>query len=63
MTYQEAVELAGELAVGLAVPAHWDMFAMNSEDPQRFVDYLAAKFPTVPAHVGPAGERVAFGRG
>jgi L-ascorbate 6-phosphate lactonase len=61
MTYQEAVDLAGELEVGLAVPAHWDMFAGNSEDPQKFVEYLAAKFPGVPAWVGKAGERVLFG--
>jgi len=58
MTYQEAVDLAGELEVGLAVPSHWDMFASNSEDPQKFVDYLAAKYPQVRAWVGEAGERV-----
>lgn len=62
MTYQEAVDLAGELNVGLAVPSHWDMFAMNSEDPQKFVDYLAVKFPTVPAWVGKAGEGATFGK-
>jgi L-ascorbate metabolism protein UlaG (beta-lactamase superfamily) len=63
MTYQEAVDLAGELGVGLAVPSHWDMFAMNSEDPQKFVDYLEIKFPGVPSWVGEAGETVAFGSG
>lgn len=61
MTYQEAVDLAGELEVGLPVPSHWDMFATNSEDPQKFVDYLAAKFPGVPTWVGPAGKAVEFG--
>lgn len=61
MTYQEAVDLAGELDVRLSVPAHWDMFAMNSEDPQKFVDYLDAKFPGLPAWVGSAGEPVTFG--
>lgn len=60
MTYQEAVDLAGELKVGLAVPTHWDMFAMNSEDPQKFVDYLDAKFPGARCWVGQAGERVLF---
>jgi L-ascorbate metabolism protein UlaG (beta-lactamase superfamily) len=58
MTYQEAVDLAGELEVGLAVPSHWDMFLANSEDPQRFVQYLAAKYPGVPCWVGRAGEAV-----
>ena len=63
MTYQEAVDLAGELEVGLAVPSHWDMFATNSEDPSRFVDYLAAKFPGVPCWAGPAGDGREFGPG
>jgi len=61
MTYQEAVDLAGELKVGLAVPTHWDMFAMNSEDPQKFVDYLEVKFPSIPAWVGRAGDGTTFG--
>ena len=60
MTFQEAVDLAGELEVGLAVPSHWDMFAMNSEDPQKFVDYLAAKYPERKAWVGPTGSGVRF---
>lgn len=58
LTYQEAVDLAGELRPGLAVPIHYDMFASNSEDPQRFVDYLEVKFPGVASWVGPAGKRV-----
>jgi L-ascorbate 6-phosphate lactonase len=62
MTFQEAAELAGELGTGLAVPAHYDMFIGNQEDPQKFVDFLEAKFPGVPSWVGKAGERVWFGR-
>ena len=58
MTWQEAVDLAGELRPALAVPTHYDMFKGNSEDPQKFLDYLEAKFPGVPAWVGPAGARV-----
>jgi len=63
MTFQEAVDLAGELGVGLAVPSHYDMFHGNMEDPGKFADYLAAKFPQVPCWVGPAGCRVPFGVG
>src|SRR5262249_50247080 len=63
MTFQEAVVLAGELGVGLAVPAHYDMFPGNMEDPRKFADYLAAKFPQVPCWIGPAGRRVSFGAG
>src|SRR5579884_1011160 len=32
LTFQEAAELAGDLEVGLAVPAHYDMFVGNQED-------------------------------
>lgn len=60
MTYQEAVDLAGELNVGLAVPTHWDMFAANSEDPGKFTAYLAAKFPGVRSWTGRAGEETIF---
>lgn len=61
MTFQEAAELAGELEVGLAVPAHYDMFVGNQEDPQKFVDFLEAKYPGRKSWVGKAGERVWFG--
>ena len=60
MTFQEAVELAGALRPGLAVPAHWDMFVGNQEDPGLFVDYLDAKYPGVRTWTGPAGQRVLF---
>ena len=58
LTYQEAVDLAGELDVRLAVPLHYDMFAANSEDPDKFVDYLNAKWPRVRSWVGSVGETV-----
>ena len=44
MTFQESVDLAGELRPGLAVPGHWDMFADNPGDPAAFADYLDAKY-------------------
>ncbi len=45
MTFQEAVDLAGDLKPALAVPGHYEMFPGNQEDPQKFADYLEAKFP------------------
>ncbi len=59
-TFQEAAELAGELRPGLAVPAHYDMFVGNQEDPQKFVRFLDAKFSGIASWVGPAGSRVIF---
>ncbi|MDF2510147.1 MAG: fold metallo-hydrolase [Herbinix sp.] len=52
MTFQEAVDLAGTIKPGLAVPGHYEMFAANSEDPSKFVDYLNAKYPDLKSWVG-----------
>lgn len=45
MTYQEAADLAGSLRPGLTVPAHYEMFANNSQDPQPFIAYMDVKYP------------------
>ncbi len=58
MTYQEAVDLAGELRPALVVPAHFDMFTGNSENPDKFIDYLSAKYPNVSAHVPIHGKQL-----
>ncbi len=63
MTFQESVELAGDLNASLVVPAHYDMFIGNQEDPDKFIDFLKAKYPAVPCWVGAAGTKVMFGPG
>lgn len=62
MTFQEAADLAGAVAPGLTVPGHFDMFEGNSEDPERFADYMAVKYPRLRVHVPRHGERVVFRR-
>jgi len=57
MTYQEAADLAGGLAPGLTIPAHYDMFAFNAADVTEFVDYMAVKYPHLPTRVFRYGER------
>ena len=52
-TFQEAVDLAGELRSGLAVPAHYDMFAGNQEDPQKPCASSKPKFPESPTGSAP----------
>jgi hypothetical protein len=47
--------LPGALRPGVSVPTHFEMFAMNSEDPQRFADYMQVKYP-VSRHVFPRME-------
>lgn len=60
MTYQEAADLVGGLDVSLTVPAHYDMFAFNAEDPLRFVDYMHVKYPEHRVWAGGYTEAVAF---
>ena len=60
MTFQEAVDLAGTLKTSFVVPAHYEMFAYNSEDPKKFVQYLNIKYPEIKTWVGVYGERVDF---
>ena len=45
MTFQEAVDLTGELSPRFVIPGHWDMFRSNPGDPDAFCDYLYAKYP------------------
>ena len=41
MSWQEAVVLAHRLGVKTAIPAHYDLFAINSEDPSFFAAAFA----------------------
>lgn len=58
MTYQEAVDLAGELRPRLTVPCHYDMFADNSADPTAFAAYIEVKYPDLAYWIGGYGERI-----
>lgn len=51
MTYQEAVDLAGSIQPGITVPTHFEMFTMNSENPQLFIDYIEVKYPNLKAQI------------
>jgi L-ascorbate 6-phosphate lactonase len=58
MTYQEAVDLAGNVKPALVVPGHYEMFSGNSEDPLLFINYLNAKYPHIQYWVGSHGDKV-----
>jgi L-ascorbate metabolism protein UlaG (beta-lactamase superfamily) len=62
MTFQEAADLAGSQQFGLSIPTHFEMFTMNSEDPQKFVDYMAVKYPKLKAQIPVHGQRTMVGR-
>jgi hypothetical protein len=46
------------MGFGLSIPAHWEMFAGNSEDPSRFIDYMKIKYPQLRAQIPVHGQRV-----
>ncbi len=58
MTYQEAVDLVGNLKPILAVPGHYEMFSSNSENPWLFANYLRVKYPDVNCWIGSHGDKV-----
>ena len=58
MTFQEAVDLCGEMEPSLAVPGHYDMFAGNLGNPLLFKAYLEAKYPGIRCWIGERGEAV-----
>jgi len=60
MTYQEAADLAGAIGPGLTVPAHYEMFANNLQDPQPFVDYMRVKYPALSTTVLEHGKRFLY---
>ena len=62
MTYQEAVDLAGLSGTKIAIPAHYDMFEGNLENPQLFIDYAKVKFPHLETKISAPGEIVIFKR-
>jgi L-ascorbate 6-phosphate lactonase len=47
----EAADLAERAGVSVAVPMHYDMFAVNPGDPGRFVSLLRRRHPSVSAIV------------
>lgn len=44
MVYQEAADFAGDVGTKIVIPGHWDMFAVNGENPEDFADYVDAKY-------------------
>ncbi len=60
LTYQEAVDLAGDIRPRLTIPGHYDMFAHNGEDPQRFGQYMTVKYPDLAWRILPVGETMDY---
>jgi L-ascorbate 6-phosphate lactonase len=60
MTYQEAADLAGSVKPSLVIPAHFEMFAFNSENPVLFKEYVEVKYPGLRTVIPSHGEAIAF---
>lgn len=58
MTYQEAVDLAGDLRPRLTMPGHYEMFEGNGENPRLFAEYMNVKYPGLDYWIGGHGEAV-----
>lgn len=56
MTFQEAADLAGAIRPRLSIPAHFDMFKGNTENPQLFIDYMKIKYPSLATTIPVPGE-------
>jgi L-ascorbate metabolism protein UlaG (beta-lactamase superfamily) len=62
MTWQEAVDLVGQLKPQLAVPLHYEMFENNLGDPNLFLDYLDIKYPGIDCWIGKHGEKTIYSK-
>jgi L-ascorbate metabolism protein UlaG (beta-lactamase superfamily) len=60
LTVREAAELAAKAGVGLLIPAHWDLFPGNAENPGHLFEYLARAHPEQPCHYMARGERFLY---
>ncbi len=60
LSAREAADLAAAGGVRLLIPAHWDLFAGNAENPGHLFEYLARFHPEQPCHYMARGERFIY---
>jgi L-ascorbate 6-phosphate lactonase len=60
LSAREAAELAAAAGVRLLIPAHWDLFAGNAENPGHLFEHLARFHPEQPCHYMARGERFIY---
>ena len=60
LSAREAAELAVAAGVKLLIPAHWDLFAGNAENPGHLFEHLARFHPEQPCHYMARGERFIY---
>lgn len=60
LSVREAADLAAGAGVRMLIPAHWDLFPMNAENPGHLFEYLARAHPEQPCHYMARGERFVY---
>jgi L-ascorbate 6-phosphate lactonase len=60
LSAREAAKLAAAAGVRLLIPAHWDLFAGNAENPGHLFEHLARFHPEQPCHYMARGERFIY---
>jgi L-ascorbate 6-phosphate lactonase len=60
LSVREAAELAVSAGVRMLIPAHWDLFAGNAENPGHLFEHLARFHPEQPCHYMARGERFIY---
>jgi L-ascorbate metabolism protein UlaG (beta-lactamase superfamily) len=62
LSAREAADLAAAAGARLLIPAHWDLFSANAENPGHLFEYLARAHPEQPCHYMARGERFIYVR-
>lgn len=61
LQFWEAADLAAQLKVKLVIPVHYGMFAINTENVERFEYYMDRKYPWLKYVVPKIGEPIEYG--
>ncbi|MBM7600111.1 L-ascorbate metabolism protein UlaG (beta-lactamase superfamily) [Virgibacillus halotolerans] len=60
MDFRDAIELAQAAKIDLIIPAHYDLFQSNTENPAYFVHYIYEHYPNQKFKIMSPGERFLY---
>lgn len=56
--FREAADLGAAAGADIIIPMHFDLYAVNEENPAFFVDYIYRRYPGQKYHIFQPGERL-----
>lgn len=62
ISFREAADFAHRIGAQMLVPMHYDLYALNGENPTYFVDYVFHKYPELKFHLFRPGEAMTLNR-